>query len=73
MNLDLQRVATPTGASSYQHREGMLNSISIEAQVQWLLEGRKAERIVIEHMADHEAFSKFTSLRVVHLAEVAEP
>ena len=52
MNLDLQRVATPTGAASYQHREGLASSISVEAQVRWLLEGRNAERIVVEHLDD---------------------
>ncbi len=72
MNLDLQRVATPSGASSYQHREGLASIISVEAQVKWLLEGRNALRIVVEHPDDHEAFSKFTTLPVVHLAEVAK-
>lgn len=71
MNLDLQRVATPTGAASFQHREGLRSMISIEAQVAWLLEGRKAERIVVEHLDDHAAFTKYTQLPVVHLAEVA--
>jgi heterodisulfide reductase subunit C len=72
MNLDLQRVATPSGASSYQHREGLPSIISIEAQVKWLLEGRSTLRIVTEHLDDHEAFSKFTTLPIVHLAEVAK-
>ena len=72
MNLDLQRVATPTGAASYQHREGLATSISIEAQVRWLLEGRHAERIVVEHLDDRPAFAKYTKLPVVHLAEVAK-
>jgi NAD-dependent dihydropyrimidine dehydrogenase PreA subunit len=72
MNLDLQRVATPTGAASYQHREGLVSMISIEAQVRWLLEGRNAERIVVEHLDDHRAFAQYTTLPVVHLAEVAK-
>jgi NAD-dependent dihydropyrimidine dehydrogenase PreA subunit len=71
MNLDLQRVATPSGASSYQHRQNLPGIISVEAQVKWLLEGRSAQRIVTEHLDDHEAFSRFTTLPVVHLAEVA--
>jgi ferredoxin len=73
MNLDLQRVATPTGASSYQHREGLESVVSIEEQVTWLLEGRNAERIVAEDLDDLDAFKRFTSLPVVHLAEVATP
>ncbi len=71
MNLDLHRVATPSGAASYQHQQGLLSSVSIEAQVAWLLEGRKAERIVVEHLDDHAAFAQYTQLRVLHLAEVA--
>ncbi len=73
MNLDLQRVATPTGATSMQHREGLATIISIEEQVKWLLEGRKAERIVVESLDDYEAFSAYTKLPVAHLAEVAKP
>lgn len=72
MNLDLQRVATPTGAASMQHREGLATIISIEEQVKWLLEGRCPERIVVESLDDYEAFSAYTKLRVVHLAEVAK-
>jgi ferredoxin len=73
MNLDLQRVATPTGAARVQHQEGLTETISIEAQVRWLLEGRRAERIVVEHLDDHAAFTQYTRLPVVHLAEVATP
>jgi ferredoxin len=72
MNLDLQRVATPTGAASYQHREGLVSMISIEAQVRWLLEGRNPERIVVEHLDDRPAFATFTNLPVVHLAEAVK-
>jgi ferredoxin len=73
MNLDLQRVATPTGATSMQYREGLATIISIEEQVKWILEGRNVERIVVESLDDYEAFTEHTKLRVVHLAEVAKP
>ena len=72
MNLDLQRVATPTGAASMQHREGLATIISIEEQVKWLLEGRNAERIVVESLDDHEAFTAYTKLPVVHLCRGRE-
>ncbi len=72
MNLDLQRVATPTGAASYHHRAGLENIVSIEAQVRWLLEGRNAQRIVVEHPDDGEAFAKYTKIPVFHLAEVVK-
>jgi len=73
MNLDLHRVATPTGAMSAQYRMNHQALVSVEAQIKWLLEGRSAERIVVEHLEDGAAFRKHTSLPVVHLAEVAEP
>jgi hypothetical protein len=72
MNLDLQRVATPTGAASYHHHLGLENIVSIEAQVRWLLEGRNAQRIVVEHLDDREAFARNTTIPVVHLAEVVK-
>jgi ferredoxin len=73
MNLDLQRVATPTGAASMQHREGLATIISVAEQVRWLLEGRAAERIVVESLDDHAAFAAHAKVPVVHLAEVAKP
>lgn len=73
LNLDLQRVATPTGAASMQHREGLASLVSVEEQVKWLLEGRGAERIVAEHLDDYDAFTAHTKLPVVHLAEVVKP
>ena len=72
MNLDLHRVATPTGASCYQHREGIAAAVSVEDQVHWLLEGRACDRIVVEHLDDRAAFETYTKLRVIHLAEVAD-
>ncbi len=73
MNLDLHRAATPTGASSLQHREGYENVVDVEAQIAWLLEGRPALRIVAEHLDDAAAFSRYTDLPVLHLGEVAQP
>lgn len=73
MNLDLHRVATPTGAMGHHYRAGLPSTVSVEAQVRWLLEGRISDRIVVEHPEDGEAFKTYTSLPVVHLAEVAGP
>ena len=70
LNLDLLRVAMPTGASSYQHKSGLANAVSVQAQVDWMLEGKSPERIVVEHLDDAWAFRKYTSLPVLHLAEV---
>lgn len=71
MNLDLHRVAVPTGASSYQHRAGISSAVSVEDQVRWLLEGRACDRIVVEHLDDRAAFEAYTKLPVIHLAEAA--
>lgn len=71
MNLDLHRVATPTGVMGPHERAGLPPSVSVEAQVRWLLEGRSAERVVVEHPDDGAAFERYTSLPVVHLAEAA--
>jgi len=72
MNLDLHRVATPTGGVSFQYRMNLPTTVSIESQVLWILEGRQAKRIVAEHLDDGAAFEKHASLPVVHLAEAAE-
>ena len=72
MNLDLQRVATPTGAASYHNHAGLENIVSIETQVRWLLEGRNGRRIVVEHLDDREAFARYATIPVVHLAEVVK-
>jgi ferredoxin len=71
MNLDLHRVAAPTGAAGYQHRESADCLVSVEDQVRWLLEGRSPDRIVVEHLDDRGAFAAHTDLLVLHLAEVA--
>ena len=70
MNLDLQRAAIPTGAASLQSLLGR-GSLDIAAQVRWIAEGRRVERVVIEDPADRAAFASTMELPVVHLAELA--
>jgi hypothetical protein len=67
-NLDLQRMAVPTTAASAQNRLG-LPSLAVARQTQWILEGLKVERIVVEDIHDRVAFEP-TGLPVVHLADV---
>ena len=69
-NLDLQRVAIPTGAVSLQARMG-IGEHDVAAQVRWILEGRKPQRLVVEAVEDLAAFRLHTELPVCHLAEVA--
>lgn len=69
MNLDLQRLAVPTTASSAQHALG-LPAIDPAEQARWILEGRDPRRIVVEDAADIGVFSGVTDRPVVHIADL---
>lgn len=66
LNLDLQRVAIPTGADSLQARDTDLESCAVA--VDWMLEGREMDRIVVESPADLAVLASRTDIPVVHLA-----
>jgi Fe-S oxidoreductase len=68
-NLDLQRLAIPTTASSAQHHLA-LDTIDAADQARWILEGRSFERVVVEDPADLPVFSQVTDRPVVHLADL---
>lgn len=70
-NLDLNRIATPTTATSIQNVLG-IKGIDVSEQVKWLLEGRNVERIVVESIEDGEAFEATTNIPVIHLSDLAE-
>mgnify|MGYP001572850776 CR=1 FL=1 len=69
MNLDLQRFAVPTTASSAQNALG-LPGIDTAAQARWILQGRTVERVVVEDMADVAVFEQVFARPVVHLGDV---
>ena len=69
-NLDLQRVAIPTGAVSLQARLG-IGDHDIGAQIAWIMERRRARRVVVEAVEDLAAFRAHTELPVRHLAELS--
>ena len=69
-NLDLQRTAFYTGASSLQGRHDILAAGCIE-NAKSILKGRRVNRIVIEDLADAEAFRLATDIPVVHLGLLA--
>lgn len=69
MNLDLQRFAVPTTASSAQNALG-LPGIDAAAQARWILQGRTIARIVVEDMADAAVFASVSRQPVVHLGDV---
>jgi hypothetical protein len=65
-NLDLQRTAFSTGASSLQGRHDLLAAGCIE-NARRILKGKRVNRIVVEDLADAEAFRLATDIPVVHL------
>jgi hypothetical protein len=69
-NLDLQRIAIPTGTSSIQAHEDLEAAGCIE-QMKWILYGRSVGRIIVENPADIEAFRRVTNIPVVHVALLA--
>jgi ferredoxin len=68
-NLDLQRVAIPTGAVSLQARLG-IGDHDIGAQIAWIMEGRSIRRVVVEAVEDLAAFRRHIDTPVCHLAEL---
>jgi len=68
MNLDLQRMAIPTCADSIQAREE--SDTTCDVAIDWMLEGRDIDRIVVESPADYDALASRTELPVIHLATV---
>lgn len=69
MNLDLQRLAVATTASSAQRRLG-LPALDAEDQARWILEGRVFERVVVEDAHDCAVFAAVTDRPVVHLGDL---
>ena len=56
LNLDLQRIAIPA---------------CDDAEVRWMLQGRRPARIVVESLADRAALERVCDIPVRHLAELA--
>jgi ferredoxin len=70
LNLDLQRLAIPTGATSLGGRFGS-GPVRVAGQVKWILEGRHPKRVVVENLEDGEAFRREGNIPVVHVASLA--
>ncbi|MHB8880922.1 MAG: 4Fe-4S dicluster domain-containing protein [Thermodesulfovibrionales bacterium] len=70
-NLDLQRVAFSTGASSLQGRRDLAASGCIENAGR-ILKGRKIDRVVVEDLADAAAFGQASDLPVVHIGHLEQ-
>ncbi|KAF0246428.1 MAG: 4Fe-4S [Planctomycetota bacterium] len=70
INLDLQRLAVPTVATSLNARFGS-GPVRIAEQVKWILEGRHPKRIVVENLEDGEAIRRENDVEVAHVAAIA--
>jgi len=69
MNLDLQRIAIPTGSVSLQN--GLhINVVDPYKQVHLILDGRRIDRIVVECPEDLVLFKKVVQQRVIHMSEL---
>jgi len=69
VNLDLQRNAIPTAAGGLNAIKPMLDS---KEQVNWILNGRNVQRIVVECSEDEVAISQACELPVIHIADLME-
>lgn len=69
MNLDLQRLAVATTASSAQRSFG-LPALDAEDQARWILEGRDIERVVVEDAHDCAVFAAVTDRPVLHVGDL---
>ncbi|HEB02762.1 MAG TPA: hypothetical protein ENI12_05960 [Nitrospirae bacterium] len=67
INLDLHRVATPTGASRLKGA-GVVDPVR---QARWILEGRPAKRVIVERLEDIEPFRQVTDVPVVFVSELS--
>jgi hypothetical protein len=70
LNFGLQRTAIATGTASLQYRAGT-SRLDTASQVQWILDGFPAGRVVVENPYDIEVFKKGCNLPVLHLSELA--
>jgi hypothetical protein len=69
LNLDLQRIAIPTGAACMQKQLNR-NSIDPKKQIEWILEGHKPERIICENIEDMKPFQETVPVEVIHVSEL---
>ena len=77
LNLDLQRLAVPTGGVGIEPRpETESNSMpgmpafDAHKQGQWILQGLNIDRIIVECVEDGIMMSQLTDKPVIHLAEL---
>jgi len=67
MNLDLNRMAIATGIGS---AAVSLQSFDVRKQIEWLLQGRSFQRMIVENPADQSLLAEITGKPVLHLSEL---
>ena len=67
INLDLNRMAIATGISSRAYAEELFD---VTKQIEWLVQGRSFNRIVVENPADKEMLAQVTGKPVIHLSQL---
>ncbi|MDQ6955582.1 MAG: 4Fe-4S dicluster domain-containing protein [Mariprofundaceae bacterium] len=67
MNLDLNRVAIPTGTGSAAEA---LEKFDVKKQVQWLVQGRDFKRVIVENRADMDVLREITGKPVFCISEL---
>ena len=67
MNLDLNRMAIPTGLGSVAEKAGQFD---VSEQLQWLVYGRDFKRVIVENYADMNAMRDITGKSVFCVAEL---
>lgn len=73
LNLDLQRLAMPTGGTAYEVKQEPTSDkmkFNADKQALWILQGLNIERIIVESVEDGIAMAKVSNKPVIHLAEL---
>ncbi len=67
LNLDLNRLAIPTGIGSHSAEGGLF-----DVKMQWdgLMQGRDVARMIVERYEDKEQIAAWTSVPVVHISDL---
>jgi len=69
INLDLNRMAIPTGIGSVS---ADLAAFDVGEQIAWLLQGRKFQRIVVENVVDQIILTEMMREPVIHVSKLLE-
>lgn len=74
LNLDLQRLAIPTGGIGADFKQAPYEAAAgfdVSRQCQWILQGLDIERIVVENVEDGIVMKNVSNKPVIHVAELA--